>query len=144
MSYPPESQIYGVPPHQHPSPQRSKTPWIIGIVAGIGTVAALFCCGGGVLLMRFGLEVMSTEVQDELATRPEFIENIGEIQSFTVNWVRSGAHDDENVFVYDVDGSLGSGHVRVEQTTADDGTENIISAELTMSDGRRIPIDLTR
>ncbi len=126
-----------------PAP-RSRTPLILGIVAGIAAVAMLFCCGGGFLVMRFGLDVMAVEVQDDLAARPEMQEHIGEIESLTFNMVRSGAHHDDETFVYDVVGSKGKGFVTVKQQTADDGSEVIVSAELTLSDGRKIPIDTTR
>lgn len=124
-----------------PQAARSKTPMILGIVGGLAAVGLLFCCGGGLLLVGFGLNVMTVEVQDDLATRPEMQEHIGEIQSFKFNLVRSGSHDDDETFVYDVVGSKGKGFVTVQQQTGDDGSEVIVFAELTLSDGRKLPID---
>ncbi|MEZ6135892.1 MAG: hypothetical protein R3C53_13375 [Pirellulaceae bacterium] len=87
---------------------------------------------------------MSVEVQDELAGRPEIQENIGDIESVKFNFTRSTNHEDDSVFVYDIQGTQGKGYVEVEQVTLEDGTETFVSAELTMSDGRKITIDLSR
>ncbi len=137
-------QIEFAPQWTHRSGGTSRTPLILGIVAGIAVVSLIFCCGGGFLLMRFGVDVMTVEVQDDLAVRPEMQEHIGEIRSFKINLIRSGAHDDSETFVYDVEGTKGKGYVTVQQETVDDGSEVITFAELTLSDGRKIPIDTTR
>ncbi len=124
---------------------RGGRSWLwAGILAGMLAAAALFCCGGGLLVIRFGMDVMTNEVQDELARRPEIEENIGEIRSLKVDLMRSGAEDDEDVFVYNIEGSRGSGRVKLKQATREDGTEVIVSGELTMQDGRRIPLPSDR
>lgn len=126
------------------SAPRGNTPLILGIVGAIVAVGALFCCGGGILLMRFGFDIMTVEVRDALAARPEVRENIGDIESLELNFVRSSTNNDDETFVYDIEGSKGKGFVTVKQQTLDDGSEAILSAELTMSDGRKIPIDFAR
>ncbi len=73
---------------------------------------------------------------------PEFQEHIGAIESFEMNWARSFADEDDDTFFYDVEGSEGSGYVRVDHHTDEFGREVIESAELTLSDGRKIPVSI--
>lgn len=126
-----------------PPPQRNRGRGVlIAVVLGLCVTGMLVCCGGGIGLMNFGFSVMAVEVQDELAMTPEFQEHIGSIESFEMNWARSFADEDDDAFVYDIQGSNGSGYVRVEQYTDEFGREVIESAKLTLSDGRSIPVSI--
>ncbi len=92
--------------------------------------------------MQFGWNALSVEVRDQLADSPQIRENIGEIEKFEVNLLRSGAHEDEDVFVYDIKGSKAEGQVKVMHITDDAGDEQVIWAELNMDDGRQIMLDV--
>lgn len=114
---------------------------LLGIVGGLIAVGALFCCGGALLVVNFGMSIVSAEVQDQLASRPEIQDNIGPIESFKVNYARTGTHDDDETFVYDIQGPKGQGYVEVKQYTNENDEEVIESAVLTMNDGQKIPIE---
>ena len=102
------------------------------------------CCGGGGAVIYLGMGIVAAEVRDELSSTPEFRENIGKIESFETNFLRTGQAEGDETFVYDVAGSEGKGYVSVKQRTDSDGNEILEWAELTMEDGRRIPIELER
>ncbi len=98
------------------------------------------------MLVNFGMGIIAVEVQDQLAETEEFREHIGPIESFEPNWTRtaSEASSDDEMFVYDVQGEQGSGYVIVKQHTGDDGMEVVEEAELVLTDGTRVPIDMAR
>lgn len=113
---------------------------MIGGTLAVGVV----CCGGGVWLVNFGMTVVASEIQDQLAVTPEMRENIGPIESFTPNYTRTGAQNGDDTFVYDVEGEKGKGYVIVKHHTDDDGREVVEEAILTMNDGSKVDIDLSR
>ncbi len=123
-----------------PQHRRSSAGIIIAIVAGIGLVGVLVCCGlcGG--LGYFGMNVFSEQVANELRDNPILREHIGEIQSFTLNFTATAAHDSEDVFVFDVQGSKGQGVVTAESQTIPDDSEAVISATLRLPTGEVIDL----
>lgn len=127
-----------------PSTPARKTGWVFALLAIFGGGGMLLCCGSVGTVIYFGMGLVAAEVRDELSSTPEFRENIGKIESFDTNFVRSGQAEDDETFVYDVAGSKGKGYVSVKQRTGSDGNEILEWAELTMEDGRRIPIELQR
>ena len=52
-----------------------------------------------------------------------------------MDWSRSFAHEDDETFIYQVQGTKGEGRVTVKQITGDDGNEVILSAELWLPSG---------
>lgn len=152
MNFPPPSNADSGPaqmPNQYaptstPAPSTRKTGWVLALLAVFGGGGIFVCCGGGGTVIYLGMGLVAAEVRDELSATPEFRENIGKIESFDTNFVRSGRAEDDETFVYDVAGSEGKGYVSVKQRTGPDGNEILEWAELTMEDGRRIPIDLQR
>jgi hypothetical protein len=128
---------YGPP--QSPPPRSSSGCWIWAVVAGAGFLL-LMCCGGGALLVGFGLQMVTTEIEDQLAGNPILQEHIGEVQSFEMDWSRSFAHEDDETFIYRVQGTKGEGRVTVKQITGDDGNEVILSAELWLPSGETIDL----
>lgn len=107
---------------------------IAAVVLGGGT---LLCCGG---LVYFGLNMMSAEVETELRDNARLREHIGEIQELTMDFTRSLASDDDDVFVYNVRGTKGSGKLTVHHITGNDGNEIVLAASLRLSDGRTIDL----
>ena len=116
-------------------------PLLLMVVGGPLIVILLFC-GGGLGIMMFGMNVLSAEIEMELRDHPQFREHIGEVQSFDVDWAKSFAEEGDDVFVYDVQGTKGSGEVTVESVTNDVGKEEIISAQLRMSSGEVIELNI--
>jgi hypothetical protein len=126
---------FAAEPPAAPPPRRSSVGcWIVAILLSFGFLV-LVCGGGGVWLFRIGLQVLSSQIEDELAGNPVLVEQIGDIESFEVDFARSVRHEDSDTFVYRVRGSKGNGRVVVKQATEADGTVRILSAELHMSSG---------
>lgn len=107
---------------------------VTAVVLGGGT---LVCCGG---FVYFGLNIMSAEVEAELRDNARLREHIGEIQKLTVDFTRSLANDDDDIFVYNVRGTKASGELTVHHITGDDGKEIVLAASLRLSDGRTIEL----
>jgi hypothetical protein len=128
---------YGPP---QPPPRRSSSGcWIWAIVAGAGFLL-LMCCGGGALLVGFGLQIVTTEIEDQLSGNPILQEHIGEVQSFEMDWSRSFADEDDDTFIYQVQGTKGEGRVTVKHITGEDGNEVILSAQLRLPSGETIDL----
>jgi hypothetical protein len=128
---------YGPP---QPPPRRSSSGcWIWAIVAGAGFLL-LMCCGGGALLVGFGLQIVTTEIEDLLSGNPILQEHIGEVQSFEMDWSRSFADEDDDTFIYQVQGTKGEGRVTVKHITGEDGNEVILSAQLRLPSGETIDL----
>jgi hypothetical protein len=122
------------------SPQTGRSSrgcWIIGILVAAGLLF-LGCCGGCLGFLYFGVGVITTSVEDELADNPILREHLGEIESFEIDWSRTLS--DEDTFVYNVRGSKGSGRVIVEHVTGPDGMPQIVSAQLRLPSGELIDL----
>ncbi len=107
---------------------------VVAVVIGGGTLA---CCGG---FVYFGLNLMSAEVETELRDNARLREHIGELQELTMNFTRSLANDEDDIFVYNVRGTKGSGELTVHHITGDDGKEIVLAASLRLPDGRTIEL----
>ena len=125
-------------PTGRPQTGRSSTGcWIIGILVAAGLLF-LVCCGGFAGLMYFGMQVITTSVEEQLAQNPILREHLGQIESFDVDWTRTFA--DEDTFVYDVRGTEGRGRVTVRHVTGPDGTPQIVDAQLRLPTGEAIDL----
>lgn len=130
--------------NQYQSPynasQKKSNKWIWIVLLLVGGGFFLVCCGGFGGLMYFGLGVVAAEVENQLQDHPAIREHIGEIQSFDMNFVKSGAEADDEVFVFDCEGTSGNGTVTAKIVTGMDGSEEIIWAKLRTSDGVTIEL----
>lgn len=127
---------------QPPPPKKSSTtPIILAVVGVIGVVCLLVCCGGGIWVVRFGMSVVSADIENQLRDHPEIQEHVGTIQSLEVDWAKSMAEDDYDIWTYDVEGSKASGELVVESTSDDEG-EVIVSATLRLSTGETIELTI--
>jgi hypothetical protein len=123
-----------------PPRPRSGSNWVwIAIVFGGVTlgVALMACCGG---VVYFGLGVTTAEIETDLRDNPILREHIGEVEKFTMNFIRSVAEDDDDIWVYDVVGTKASGQLTVHHTTNDQGNEEIHSAKLRLKDGTTVEL----
>jgi hypothetical protein len=120
----------------------SKWPLLIFLVGGPLLVVFL-CCGGGVGMMMLGMNVLSAEIEVEMRDHPQFREHIGEVQSFDLDWAKSFAVEGDNTFIFDVRGTKGSGELTVDSVTNDAGAEEIRSAELRLSNGETVVLDMS-
>ncbi len=116
----------------------------------VGLLSVLVCCGGGALMTQFGLGVLASEYEQQLAGNPVIEEHIGEIESLDVSWTatfreaqKAEEQGEESPFAFEIKGSKGSGTLLVRQDRAGDGTE-IGSATLVMPDGSRHAVTIDR
>jgi hypothetical protein len=134
-------QPYATPQSFGPyAPKPSGSNLWAWVLLGVGGVAVVCCCGGGIAVGMLGMNIISTEIGDKLRDNPKFREHIGELKDISVDFVASAAKDDEDTFVYNVKGDKGSGVVTVKHTTDDDGNEQIVEASLRMSDGKQVQL----
>lgn len=118
---------------------RSGTSWMWLLGCG-GVLMTLLCCGGGIGVMTFGLQVMSSEVKDQMRDNPKFREHIGEVQEFEMDWAASFGDEGQDTYRYRVRGTKGSGELTVKQRTGPDSNEVIDEAELRLADGTKVQV----
>ncbi|MBC8354627.1 MAG: hypothetical protein H8E66_21735 [Planctomycetes bacterium] len=119
----------------------SKQPIILAVVGGIALMCLLVCCGAGIWVVQFGMSVVSADIENQLRDHPEIEEHVGAIQSLEVDWAKSMAEDDYDIWTYDIEGSKASGELIVESTSDDDG-EVIVAATLRLSTGEKIELTI--
>jgi len=128
------------PPPYEP-PQRGggcgKVAILLAIVGAAGVLGTIGCCGG---LMFWFKGEMSNEIQFQLEGHPAVQEHVGEIRSFDMDIMASGAVDGEDVWVYDVEGTKGKAIITAEHITAADGSEEIISARMRLPSGETVEL----
>lgn len=107
---------------------------VLALAFGGGVVV---CCGGAVY---FGLNMLSAEIELELRDNPRLREHVGEVQEFQMNLTRSLATADDDVYLYSVRGTKGSGELTVKHITGDDGNEIILEASLRLTDGTTVDL----
>ncbi|HRX78634.1 MAG: hypothetical protein H6821_12815 [Planctomycetaceae bacterium] len=139
MSHDFRDYAQGLPSQPAPPPKSSKTPIILAAVGGFGLFMILVCCGAGVWVIQFGMNVISADIENQLRDHPQIKEHVGEIQTLEVDWGKSLAEDDYDIWTYDIEGSKARGEVIVESKSEDDG-EVIEAATLRLSTGKTIEL----
>ena len=119
--------------------RRSSIVLILGILFGSGFVV-LLCCGGFGGLMVFGFNVIAKEVELQLRDNAALVEHIGEIEEFDIDWMASMAHPEDDVFVFEVTGTKGSGEITAKSVTMPDGNESVEWATLRLPTGETIEL----
>jgi hypothetical protein len=111
--------------------------WIVlAIVLGGGAAGVLLlCCGSGLGLVWFGVNVISAEVEDQLRDNPHLQEEIGSLESIRMDITRSVAATDDDVMVFYVQGSQGAGTVTVKSKDDAAGNTIVQAATLRRADG---------
>jgi len=129
----------------HPNYSRPRRPagdgsrtWLI-LLLGAGIVF-MMCCGGGVFLVKFGLDSMAVEVREELRNDPVILERIGDIESLDLDYTASIQNGEEEIWAYEVRGTKGSGRLTVRQITDEDGNEQVLSATLHLPGGEDVEV----
>lgn len=114
-------------------------PIVLAVVGGVGLACVLVCCGAGMWVVQFGMSVVSADIENQLRDHPQIDEHVGAIQKLEVDWAKSLAEDDYDIWTYDIEGSKGSGELIVESTSEAD-REVIISARLRLLTGEEIEL----
>ncbi len=95
---------------QQPAKSSKKMLWII---LGISGGMILLCCGGCGIALWFGTGMLSNEARKHLATNDQVLEEIGPIESVSLNAGKISSETEKNpgssVLVFDVVGADGSG-----------------------------------
>lgn len=125
------------PPVRAKSKKSGWTCLLVSLI-GLGGGVVLLCCGGGTGLIWFGLNVATTEIENQLRENAVLKEHVGEIESFTMNFIRTGEIDREDHLVFDVKGSKARGEVEVD--LSGDDSRFVNSAVLRLRDGTEIPL----
>lgn len=137
---PPTHQPYTAPAFQPYAPKSSGSSTWVWVLLGLGGIAGVCCCGGGISVAMLGMNIVATEVGDLLRDNPKFREHIGELKSISTDFVASAAKNDDDTFVYKVEGDKGSGVVTVKHVTNDEGDEEIVEATLRLPDGTQVQL----
>jgi len=116
--------------------------WVLGILGGGGSLMLLLCCGGGIGLVGFGMNLVEQDLKNQLRDHPQIKEHVGEISKFDVNFIKSTANDDDDVFVYEVEGSKGNAELTIDSSNMDAGAEVIRSVSMRLPNGDVIELDL--
>ena len=131
----------GQTPYQTPVPQQPKGGGlkiliiVLGIFVVLGGGFTVFCCGGGLMFANFGLNVLEADLEAQLRDHPAVQEHLGEIESFDMDWAKSGSIDDGDTFIYNVVGTKDEAEITITSVSMDDGSEEIVYAEMRLSDG---------
>lgn len=116
-----------------------KTVMIVLIVIGVVVLLGVLACGGCIALAYFGSQkVLNDQMTTQLRANPAAQGALGEIQSVSINFTKTGQRPGNLVF--DVSGSKGSGEAVARQNPANQ--QNPLElVELKMSTGE--VVDLT-
>ncbi len=125
-------------PVRKPSSGSSCLPWVFGFGV-FSVICGVLCCGG---LAYFGFNLMATELEVAIRDNAQVREHIGDLQSVSLNFMKSIADDDDDTWVYNLKGSKAQAEMIVNQTTGDSGDEVFHSAKLRLADGTMIDIQI--
>jgi hypothetical protein len=118
-------------PYAAPPAKRSSNLKVILIVLGVLGVLGMLCCGaligGGFWAANFAMTTMGTAIQPLVAFDPTVQEKIGDIQSIKGSLMETGTYaqqsGQQNVIVFDIQGSKGSGKL-IAKLKSDPGKIN--------------------
>lgn len=110
------------------------------IVLVVLAVLGVVCCGGGALLMWGSVSMvqgaLGEVVEGDLRASDDVRAEIGEIDSVSMNFTKTGQLGENGVLVFDVKGTQGSGEVRAR--VAGDQVSDIV---FITADGREIQVE---
>jgi hypothetical protein len=113
---------------------------VIAIVVGLcvaGGLRLLVCCGG---IVHFGLGVTAEQVQNKLEADPRFVQHMGQVQEFNIDYLGSSSNEEDDVFVYNVKATKWSGRVTVKHETDDQGDGQIVWDRFTLASGEKVEL----
>jgi|GEM_PF-2857308 hypothetical protein len=145
-------------PYAAPPAKKSSNLKIILIVLGILGVMGVVCCGGliggGFWAANFAMNMMGEAIRPLVANDQTVLEKIGDVQSISGSLMETGTYQQQsgqqNVIVFDIQGSKGSGKLiaklksdpgRIEN--ADDFSDAVEWIKLRIGD-EEFPIDIQK
>ena len=130
------------PSFEQPAERSGGGRWWIVILAGAGLFFVLACCGGGLGLGMLGIQVEEASLETQLRDNPQVRQHVGEISEFKTNYSKSFANEDEDMWVYDVQGSKGNAELTITTSTAADFESTIEGVVMRLPTGETIEVDL--
>lgn len=137
----------GAPPHEGPGSwdrPPSKGGGSVARILGILVIVALIgmgACGAcAYIALKWGSGVFEEQVESELRDDPVVLEHIGELESVSLDLRATGNEPELDVYVFDVQGTTGSGRLVLRLRT-DRGEPEILSGRLELEDGRAYELD---
>jgi hypothetical protein len=135
-----DASTYHPPGAYDPFAPRRSSRLGLWILLGGGLLLGLACCGGVGAVLMFGVNVMTTEIRDQVRDNPKLREQVGEITHFDIDWFGSMAEEGDDTFRYKVRGTKAAGELTVTHHTDDAGDEVIDEAWLRLPDGAKVKI----
>ncbi len=123
------------PPIDLPRPPRSglRTGCVVAIV--LAALAGIVLVAGGVWLMGFGLDVFAEQVKQDIQDNPVVLEHIGRIETIEANLSATAAEPNEDIFVYEIEGTKSNAVLTAVTITVDANTEKVTWGQLRMPSG---------
>ncbi len=128
----------GFPPDEIPV-RKSRWPLFLTLV---GILFVLSVVIGGCLFVKFGMSVITSDLEMQLRDHPQVQQHLGEISNLRFNFAKSGAIADDTKMVYDVDGSESNAELTIQSVTTDT-TEIIRSVSMRVEGGETIELDMS-
>jgi len=110
--------------------------WLIVLLTAGAGLCLFLCCGG---VVHIGLGITTEEVRHALEADPRFVDHVGQVQEFSMDYVGSLSGGDD-VWVYNVKATKWSGRITVKHVTGDDGNERIVWARFTLASGEIVEL----
>lgn len=110
---------------------KSSNKIVIFIIAGIGFLIMAGCCG----FVFWGYGLFTDQAKDALNDNPVIQEHIGEIEEIETDFTATGNAEGEDVFVFRIKGSKGSGVVTAEFISTGPESEEVRSGTLELDSG---------
>lgn len=120
------------------APRKKKRP-IVALLACLfvgGGLSLLVCCGG---LFHLGVGYFADGIWQKVESDPRFTAHVGQVKKHRMEYGASFSAD-EDVIVFDVDGTKWSGQVTVKYSDADVGDEQILWVRFTLPSGEIIEL----
>ncbi len=113
--------------------------WVIGIVAGVGILGGLACCGSIFFAYQWGAGMLGEELRAELQGDPTIREHLGDVESAEMSLTATAQENQDrpgdDLLVFDVQGNRGEGQVVARQEAG-----GVKPTELILADGTRHPL----
>jgi hypothetical protein len=122
-------------PRSRKRKQSKKTWLIVGLVVGFIGSGFLVCGGACVGVVNWALDDTTRTVRDGLTDNPVIREHIGEVQSLKMEKWTSIMHDNEETYVFRIEGNLGTGTITADCWPDDDGNDQAYAGELVLDNG---------
>jgi hypothetical protein len=115
--------------------KKSKIRWFIFGCAAAGVVGIVVLALGAGLFVRWGMGIFAEQVKLELRENPVILEHLGRLDTLEMDMTASTAAEDEDEFVFNAEGTKGSGVIRAICITRSPDREEVVSGTLELPDG---------